>query len=62
MSAPTDPISSPPLKLLSVIIPARAVHAWGTLGHARVLFIWPVLEPFAAGKSTYVEGAPPRVA
>jgi quercetin dioxygenase-like cupin family protein len=46
----------------AVIIPARAVHAWGTLSHARVLFIWPVLEPFAVGKSAYVEGAPPRVA
>ena len=27
----------------------------------RVLFIWPVLEPFAPGKSTYLEGAPPAV-
>jgi quercetin dioxygenase-like cupin family protein len=45
------------------IIPPDVVHAWGNAGasQARVLFIWPVLEPFAPGKSTYVEGAPPRV-
>jgi quercetin dioxygenase-like cupin family protein len=45
------------------IIPPNRVHAWGNAGPAvaRVLFIWPVLEPFAPGKSTYVEGAPPRV-
>jgi quercetin dioxygenase-like cupin family protein len=46
----------------AVIIPARATHAWGTLrGKAQVLFIWPVLDPFAAGKSTYLEGKPPTV-
>lgn len=47
----------------SVIIPPRVVHAWGTVGPGivRVLFIWPVLEPFAPGKSTYLEGAPPAV-
>lgn len=47
----------------SVIIPPRTTHAWGTEGPeaARVLFIWPVLEPFAPGKSTYLEGAPPAV-
>jgi quercetin dioxygenase-like cupin family protein len=45
------------------IIPPNAVHAWGNDGPgiARVLFIWPVLEPFATGKSTYVEGSPPAV-
>ena len=46
-----------------VIIPPRAVHAWGTLqGKAQLLFIWPTLDPFAAGKSTYLEGKPPAVA
>jgi quercetin dioxygenase-like cupin family protein len=47
----------------SVIIPPRTPHAWGTVGSdgARVLFIWPVLEPFAPGRSTYLEGAPPAV-
>ena len=42
---------------------AATPHAWGTAGPgtARVLFIWPVLEPFAPGKSTYLEGAPPAV-
>jgi quercetin dioxygenase-like cupin family protein len=45
------------------IIPPNRIHAWGNAGPgiARVLFVWPVLEPFAPGKSTYVEGAPPRV-
>lgn len=45
------------------IIPPDKVHAWGNSGPgvARVLFIWPVLEPFAPGKSTYVEGSPPTV-
>jgi quercetin dioxygenase-like cupin family protein len=45
------------------IVPPGTVHAWGSEGPgtARVLFIWPVLDPFAPGKSTYVEGAPPRV-
>jgi len=47
----------------TVIIPPRAAHSWGTLqGKAQVLFIWPELDPFAAGKSTYLEGAPPTVA
>ena len=47
----------------SAIIPPDVVHAWGNDGPglARVLFVWPVLEPFAPGKSTYVEGSPPRV-
>lgn len=47
----------------SVIIPPRTPHAWGTVGAdgARVLFIWPVLEPFGPGRSTYLEGAPPAV-
>src|SRR5689334_1320940 len=33
----------------AVIIPPRMPHAWGTEGArpARILFIWPVLEPFA---------------
>jgi hypothetical protein len=26
------------------------------------LFIWPELDPFAAGKSTYLEGKPPTTA
>ena len=47
----------------AVIIPARSTHAWGTLrDKAQVLFIWPVLDPFAAGKSTYLQGKPPTVA
>jgi quercetin dioxygenase-like cupin family protein len=47
----------------TVIIPPRAAHAWGThQGKAQVLFIWPVLDPFAAGKSTYLDGQPPTVA
>jgi quercetin dioxygenase-like cupin family protein len=47
----------------AVIIPAHTPHAWGTVGPgvSRVLFIWPVLEPFAPGKSTYLEGTPPVV-
>jgi quercetin dioxygenase-like cupin family protein len=46
----------------AVIIPARSIHAWGTTSGVRMLFIWPDLEPFAAGKSTYVDGEPPKVA
>ncbi|MFO1082300.1 MAG: cupin domain-containing protein [Reyranellaceae bacterium] len=46
----------------SVIVPARAVHAWGTETGVRILFVWPVLEPFGPGKSTYVDGEPPKVA
>jgi quercetin dioxygenase-like cupin family protein len=47
----------------TVIIPPRATHAWGTAqGKAQVLFIWPVLDPFASGKSTYLEGKPPTTA
>ena len=46
----------------AVIIPPRAVHAWGTLqDKVQVLFIWPALDPFAPGKSTYLEGKPPTV-
>jgi quercetin dioxygenase-like cupin family protein len=46
----------------TIIVPPRSPHAWGTLkGKAQVLFIWPVLDPFAAGKSTYLKGAPPVV-
>ena len=46
----------------TVIIPARAVHAWGTLGaKAQLLFIWPTADPFGPGRSTYIDGAPPAV-
>ena len=47
----------------AVIIPPHTPHAWGNTGPgtARILFIWAVLEPFAPGKSTYLEGAPPAV-
>ena len=46
-----------------VIIPANAAHAWGNDGPEvlRVLFVWNSPEPFAPGKSTYLEGAPPVV-
>ncbi len=47
----------------AVIVPARAAHAWGTLQEAtQVLFVWPVRDPFAPGKSTYLDGEPPTVA
>ena len=47
----------------AVIIPPRTPHSWGVEGPgpARVMFIWPVVEPFAPGKSTYLEGSPPAV-
>lgn len=47
----------------AAIFPPDKVHAWGNDGPevAHVLFIWPVLDPFAPGKSTYLEGSPPRV-
>jgi quercetin dioxygenase-like cupin family protein len=47
----------------AVVIPPHVPHAWGTVGPgtARILFIWAVLEPFAPGKSTYLDGAPPAV-
>jgi quercetin dioxygenase-like cupin family protein len=47
----------------AAIVPPNTVHAWGndSPGAARVLFMWPVLEPFAPGRSTYVEGSPPQV-
>ena len=47
----------------SAIVPPGAAHAWGNDGPAtaRVLFVWPVLEPFSPGKSTYLEGSPPHV-
>lgn len=47
----------------SVVLPAHTPHAWGVVGPepARILFIWSVVEPFAPGKSTYVDGAPPAV-
>ena len=46
-----------------IIIPAGAAHAWGAEGPEtlRVLFIWNSSDPFAPGKSTYLEGAPPAV-
>ncbi|HZB52552.1 MAG TPA: cupin domain-containing protein [Reyranella sp.] len=46
-----------------VIIPANKAHAWGNEGPEvlRVLFVWNSPEPFAPGKSTYLEGAPPAV-
>jgi quercetin dioxygenase-like cupin family protein len=46
-----------------VIIPANAAHSWGNEGPEvlRVLFVWNSPEPFAPGKSTYLEGAPPVV-
>ena len=44
----------------TVIIPARAVHAWGTLTEkVQLLFIWPSSNPFAPGKSTYLDGSKP---
>jgi len=46
----------------TVIIPPRIRHAWGTLdGKAQILFIWPVLDPFSADKSTYLKGNPPTL-
>jgi quercetin dioxygenase-like cupin family protein len=47
----------------TVIVPARAVHSWGTLQRkVQLLFIWPAPDPFAAGKSTYLDGKPPTTA
>ena len=47
----------------TVIIPARAIHSWGTLqAKAQLLFIWPTADPFAPGRSTYIDGEPPTVA
>lgn len=47
----------------AIIIPPRTAHAWGTLAKkVQVLFIWPILDPFAPGKSTYLEGEPPTIA
>ena len=47
----------------AAIVPPNTLHAWGNDGPdvARVLFVWPVLDPFAPGNTTYVEGSPPRV-
>ncbi|WP_422000611.1 cupin domain-containing protein [Reyranella sp.] len=47
-----------------VIIPAGTPHAWGNDGPEplRVLFVWNSPDPFAPGRSTYLEGAPPAVA
>jgi quercetin dioxygenase-like cupin family protein len=47
----------------SVVLPPRTPHAWGVVGpdSARIFFFWSVLEPFAPGKSTYFDGAPPDV-
>jgi quercetin dioxygenase-like cupin family protein len=48
----------------AAIVPPDTIHAWGNEGPgvARVVFIWPVREPFAPRRSTYVEGTPPKVA
>ena len=47
----------------TVIIPSRAVHSWGTLQEkAQLMFIWPTSDPFAPGKSTYLDGKPPITA
>jgi quercetin dioxygenase-like cupin family protein len=48
----------------TVIIPARAIHAWGTLeGKVQIVFVWPDRDPFAPGKSTYLDGSePPKTA
>ncbi len=47
----------------AIIIPARAVHAWGTLQEkVQILFVWPSSNPFAPGKSTYIDGEPPKTA
>jgi quercetin dioxygenase-like cupin family protein len=48
----------------AAIVPPDTIHAWGNEGPgvARVVFLWPVREPFAPGCSTYVEGTPPKVA
>ena len=47
----------------AVIVPPNTPHAWGNDGprEAEIVFTWPVLEPFAAGHSTYVEGTPPEI-
>jgi len=47
----------------AVVIPANTAHAWGNdAGDTmRLLFVWPEAEPFAPGKSTYLEGLPPVV-
>jgi len=46
----------------AIIIPARAVHAWGTNQQkVQLLFIWPASDPFAPGKSTYLDGSKPPV-
>jgi len=47
----------------AAIVPPNTIHAWGNDGPgvAQVVFTWPVLDPFAPGRSTYVEGTPPRV-
>jgi quercetin dioxygenase-like cupin family protein len=47
----------------TVIIPPGAIHAWGTLQEkVQVLFVWPMLDPFAPGKSAYIDGQPPTIA
>jgi quercetin dioxygenase-like cupin family protein len=47
----------------AAIVPPNTIHAWGNDGPgvAQVVFTWPVRQPFAPGRSTYVEGTPPRV-
>ena len=47
----------------TVIIPPNAIHAWGTLQEkVQVLFVWTMLDPFAPGKSAYIDGTPPTIA
>ena len=47
----------------TVIIPPSAIHAWGTLQEkVQVLFVWPMPDPFAPGKSAYIDGTPPTIA
>ena len=47
----------------AVIIPPAGVHAWGndSAEIARVIFTWPMLDPFAPGVSAYLDGEPPAV-
>lgn len=47
----------------TVIIPPNAVHAWGTLQEkVQIVFVWPMPDPFAPGKSSYIDGTPPKIA
>ena len=48
----------------TVIIPPNAIHAWGTLQEKiQIVFVWPMPDPFAPGKSAYLDGSePPKIA